>query len=422
MFSTRFGLRPLRTRLSRYIKPALTAAVILVTISSQAQVGFALEPSLTSSQSGAKVSFTFDDGNRSAWQHAAPVLAQFGYVGTSYVTTGFVGQDNYMNWNQVKRLQNERGWEIGSHSVTHPLLTEVDSTQLEKEMRQSKSMLERRGLQVNSFATPYGDYNNNVLAAAARYYQNHRGFHDQGNNYWPYSDYLLQVRQVQKGISVDQVKQYIDEARVNGTWLILVFHDIKADTEPLADDYDYARGDLRQVAKYVRDQQLPVTTVGQGTASGQTDLFGTSGDFNTGLGNWTTDAPTNVMPVAGRHGIVPTPTASVRMISDPSKNVHMFSPQITVTADKTYLFKSFLNTETLNGSAVGYYIDEYDANGNWISGQYKAHEPNSFVENLNFVYNPTSATVSRAQLQVILTSGSGSRVFVDGFKLYDVTP
>lgn len=413
------NLHSARHSVARYSKAVLFAAIILVTTSAQAQLASALEP-LAASGSGAKVSFTFDDGMKSAWQYAAPDLAQFGYVGTSYVTTGFIGQNGYMNWNQVKRLQNERGWEIGSHSVTHPLMTEIDSTQLEKEMRQSKQMLETRGLRVNSFASPYGDYNNAVMAAAARYYQNHRGFHDQGNNYWPYSDYLLQVRQVQQGISVNQVKQYINEAKANGTWLILVFHDIKADTAVLDDDYDYKRGDLRQVAQYVHDQQLPVTTVGQGTATGSTNLFGTSGDFDSGLGTWTTDAPANVTPVAGRHGIVPSPTAAVRMISSSSKNVHLFSPRVTVSSSNTYLFKSFLNAETMTGSSVGYYIDEYDANGNWVSGQYKASEPTSFVESMNFAYTPTSANVKHAQLQVILSSSTGSRVFVDGFKLYDL--
>jgi peptidoglycan/xylan/chitin deacetylase (PgdA/CDA1 family) len=413
------SLGSVRTSAVRYSKFALFTAVILITTSSQAQLATALEPATSNANSGAKVSFTFDDGNHSAWQYAAPVLAQFGYVGTSYVTTGFVGQEGYMNWNQVKRLQNERGWEIGSHSVTHPLLTEVSSTQLETEMRQSKQMLATRGIQAKSFASPYGDYNNAVMAAAARHYENHRGFHDQGDNYWPYSDYLLQVRQVQRGISVDQVKQYINDAKAKDTWLILVFHDIKADTVTL-DDYDYKRGDLRQVAQYVRDQQLPVTTVGKGTAARATNMFGASGDFDAGLGGWTTDAPSNITPVAGRNGATPSPTAAVRMISAPTKNIHLFSPQVSVSSDRTYLFKSFLNTETITTSAVGYYIDEYDANGNWISGQYKAEEPNSFVESINFTYTPTSANVKHAQLQVILTSGSGSRVFVDGFKLYDL--
>jgi peptidoglycan/xylan/chitin deacetylase (PgdA/CDA1 family) len=413
------SLHSVRGSITQYSKSILFAVVILITAFSQAQLAAAIEPAGTAANTGAKVSFTFDDGNRSAWQHAAPVLAQFGYVGTSYVTTGFVGQEGYMNWNQVKRLQNERGWEIGSHSVTHPLLTEVSSTQLETEMRQSKQMLATRGIQARSFASPYGDYNNAVMAAAARHYENHRGFHDQGNNYWPYSDYLLQVRQVQRDISVDQVKQYINEAEANGTWLILVFHDIKTDTEPL-DTYDYSRGNLRLVAKHVHDQQLPVTTVGNGTAQGTTNMFGASGDFDGGLGSWTTDAPTNVMPVAGRNGMTPSPTAAVRMVSAPTKNVHLFSPQVSVSSDRTYLFKSFLNTETITTSAVGYYIDEYDSSGNWVSGQYRAEEPNSFVECINFTYTPTSTSVKHAQLQVILTSGSGSRVFVDGFKLYDL--
>lgn len=405
----------------RYLKrffrkfKATTFVVILLHITLPLQVFAAIQ----GAQPTPKVSFTFDDGYKSVWQHAAPVLGKYGFTGTSYVTTGFVGQENHMTWNQIKRLQNERGWDIGSHTVTHPLLTQVSASQLNQELNKSKNMLTSRGINVRSFATPYGDYNNQVLAAAAKYYETHRPFHDQGHNHWPYSDYLLQVRQVQRDISVAQVKQYVDEAKQNNTWLILVFHDIKNLPSTELGVYDYARKDLNAVAKYVADQGLSVTNVANGVVSSDSNLI-SDGDFVTGMGSWRTDASTNVRFLAQNRGAMPFTNGVVRMTAASDRNVHLFAPQASVTYGATYLYKSFLNVETIQGGAVGYYIDEYDQLGNWISGQYKIEERSSFVENLNFTYQPSSAAVTNASLQVIVTANSGIVAYVDSFRMYHV--
>lgn len=366
-----------------------------------------------------QVSFTFDDGYKSVWQHAAPVLEQYGFTGTSYVTTGFIGQENHLTWNQVKRLQNERGWDIGSHTVTHPPLAEVTQPQLEQELRRSKNMLLNRGINVRSFATPYGDYNNQALAAIARYYETHRPFHDQGNNHWPYSDYLLQVKQVQRDVSVAQVKQYIDEAKQNNMWLILVFHDIK-NTEPATiGTYDYARKDLRAIARYVHEQGVAVTNVADGIVTSNSNLL-PGGNFEGGIGPWTTDAMRHVQFRAQNRGAVPYANGLVRLTTAPDRNVHLFSPRVAVQSGSGYLFKSFLNVETIQVGAVGYYIDEYDQFGNWISGQYKIAEHSSFVESINFAYEPSNAAVKEASLQVVVTADSGILAYVDSFRMYQL--
>src|SRR3990172_11476281 len=87
----------------------------------------------------AKISFTFDEGYASALTQAAPTLAKYGLSGTVYVTTGCMGMTTapnscrantdatYMSWDQLSQLKNSYGWEVGSHTVSHPYLATFDA-------------------------------------------------------------------------------------------------------------------------------------------------------------------------------------------------------------------------------------------------------------------------------------------------------
>jgi peptidoglycan/xylan/chitin deacetylase (PgdA/CDA1 family) len=77
-----------------------------------------------------------------------------------------------MNWDEVKAL-SDAGIEIGSHTVSHPVLPRVtDPAQLESEMVDSKAELEARlGKPVLSFAYPTGGpgaYSKPVIECAER--------------------------------------------------------------------------------------------------------------------------------------------------------------------------------------------------------------------------------------------------------------
>lgn len=76
-----------------------------------------------------------------------------------------------LNWEQIKEL-SEYGVEIASHAVSHPVLTQLDSSELEYELGQSKSDIERvTGSEVVSIAYPFGGYDaysENVINAVNR--------------------------------------------------------------------------------------------------------------------------------------------------------------------------------------------------------------------------------------------------------------
>jgi len=427
------------------ISATLVAIVGLVTI----PFGRTVNAAAINSAPRAKVSFTFDDGLSSIMTNAQPTLAKYGLTGTSYVITNCVGMTTvpntcranndaaYMTWPQIQTLQNVDGWEIGSHTVDHSCLAssaaqdpddcqtgKLTASQVATELSQSKATLATNGVAATDFAPPYGDYNNAVLAQIAKYYATMRGFQDQNDNAWPYNEYLLNDVAVQEGLTpVSQIESKIDHAIANNLWLVLTFHDIVPVPSTNPDDYQYGTAELDQIAAYVAAKQsaglLQSVHMNQGAVTSDSNLL-PNGSFNSGItSGWTTDSA-SITADAGTNGSYPDATNAVKLTSPASGSAHLFSPKVSVDPYTTYMFKNFLNLQAIASGAVAFYVDEYDANGNWISGQYLKQESSAFVENMNFTYKPSSAAVSGAALQVI-ASGSGITAYLDNSQMFPLT-
>jgi hypothetical protein len=343
-----------------------------------------------------------------------------------------------MSWTQVKQLQNA-GWEIGSHTVTHPYLASSDATdgqpnvltpsQVVTELTKSKSDLAAQGINATAFSTPYGDYTNATLAQIAKIYTSHRGFADQNTNNWPFNDYLINNMQVQAGVTVAQVKAKIDTAIANKQWLVLTMHDIKVNASSNPDDYEYSTANLDKIAAYVKSKQtaglIQAVNVSSGLVTSDANLLPNS-TFDNGItGGWTTDDAANIVKDTANNGSYPSSTNSVKLTANATKNTHLFSPKVTIDPNATYMIKNFLNVTQITSGEVGFFIDEYDSAGNWISGQYKNGERAAFVESFNFNYRPTSSSVRSASLQVIVAANSGIVAYLDNpqwFALTATTP
>jgi peptidoglycan/xylan/chitin deacetylase (PgdA/CDA1 family) len=129
---------------------------------------------------------TFDDGFLSVLERAAPILKRFGLPGTVFVPTAFMerrqpllwkGIDHWadtsfadelqgMSWNDLGTLIGQ-GWEIGSHTCTHPRLTGLDRSNAYAELIESRLECERHlGGMCTSVAYPYGDVDEQVAKTA----------------------------------------------------------------------------------------------------------------------------------------------------------------------------------------------------------------------------------------------------------------
>lgn len=133
------------------------------------------------------VAVTFDDGFRSVLEVAYPVLNRLGMAATLFVPTDWPGRspqpmawpgiDQWLDgphrdecaplaWDEIRWLA-DRGWEIGSHTCSHPHLTQVADAQLDDELRRSKAdCAEQLGRPCTSIAYPYGDHDGSVVNSA----------------------------------------------------------------------------------------------------------------------------------------------------------------------------------------------------------------------------------------------------------------
>lgn len=132
-----------------------------------------LVPYLSGEKRGKVFGITFDDGYENNLRCALPVLKRYGFTSTCYVVAGFVGKSN--SWDmqrgvpQVPLMTAEQlqawidgGQEVGSHTLTHANLAELDEVDQAEEIAQSKRQLDalvRQAHGVRHFCYPYGGFN-----------------------------------------------------------------------------------------------------------------------------------------------------------------------------------------------------------------------------------------------------------------------
>lgn len=111
---------------------------------------------------------TFDDGWKNQYQYAFPVLKKYNFPATFFIVVNQIGGDLFMGWGQLKELLNN-GMEIGSHTMTHPNLKKLISSQLTYEIEESKIILEKNlNYQIEVFAYPYGIFDSRITKAVRK--------------------------------------------------------------------------------------------------------------------------------------------------------------------------------------------------------------------------------------------------------------
>ncbi|MFN3217423.1 MAG: polysaccharide deacetylase family protein [Acidimicrobiales bacterium] len=212
---------------------------------------------------GALVSFTFDDGWISQATVAQPLLERFGYRGTFYLLSGYLGVFPYISEAQAIGL-HAAGHEIGSHTISHPHLPQLPIDELRRELVTSRRDLEAAiGVPVAHFASPYGEADARVLDEVRPVYSSHRGVFEGLNRRGLIDRYDIRVRNVMDTTSQATVEAWMDEAIANGAWLVLVYHDVIDAPRT----YDTTPAALEAHLAAARARNLEGATVGQALAA-----------------------------------------------------------------------------------------------------------------------------------------------------------
>lgn len=127
---------------------------------------------------------TFDDGYRDNHMYAFPILKKLNVPAVVFLTAQYIGttqffpweqkelpgisltnEDLPLTWKEVKELVNA-GWEMGSHSLTHPDLIFMDDAGIHHELKRSKELIEQNlGIPITSFCGPRGYIDERVITS-----------------------------------------------------------------------------------------------------------------------------------------------------------------------------------------------------------------------------------------------------------------
>jgi peptidoglycan/xylan/chitin deacetylase (PgdA/CDA1 family) len=134
---------------------------------------------------GKRFAVTFDDGYRSILERGLPVLRGLGVPATAFIQTDLAdggsrftalpeeerpadaAELDTMSWEEVREL-DAAGWEIGSHTRSHPHLEQLPRERAAAELRESRQRCEQElQHECRTIAYPFGTYDSAVMELAA---------------------------------------------------------------------------------------------------------------------------------------------------------------------------------------------------------------------------------------------------------------
>jgi peptidoglycan/xylan/chitin deacetylase (PgdA/CDA1 family) len=213
------------------------------------------------------ISFTFDDGWRSQYTNALPLLCKYHIPATFYLVSSYVeyGYPDYMLPDMVRQLADS-GMEIGDHTVDHPHLPTLFPGQVEYQLSNSKKYLEQFE-PVIDFASPYGEVNNTDITLIKQIFQSHRSTDvglNSADNFDAYDIMCITVDS-QSGTTLQDIKHWIDLAIKTRTWLVLAFHQVDGPQGRYFDDeYNASPGFLDEILSYTHKSYIQPMTINQG--------------------------------------------------------------------------------------------------------------------------------------------------------------
>jgi len=220
------------------------------------------------------VIITFDDGSRTVYDNAFPILKANNQKAVSYIITGRTDRSDrnvprkYMNWSETKLLYDS-GWDISSHGVSHIDLRSANDLQLNFELNKSQSNLISKGFvrSAKFFAYPFGGVDNRVVNAtkangylAARISGEQKLLQkinlSENNN----SLYEMNPFEVFNNTPIIDIKNAINETIKQNNTIILEYHIITPD-ENAAQATQTSLSNFKIISDYIASRKADISII-----------------------------------------------------------------------------------------------------------------------------------------------------------------
>jgi peptidoglycan/xylan/chitin deacetylase (PgdA/CDA1 family) len=198
----------------------------------------------------AAFSFTFDDCMQSQYDYVFPMFEEYGFRGTFFLITQPLDDPygpywRYGTWPEFIEM-SDAGQEMGSHTVTHPHLNNLDigdtstAGTLLYELYQSRKRIEQKipDKKCIVLAYPYSEYDSDVVYNTSLFYESARAISvdPEDSSLWDLDWYTIGSRVItfdstrnSPSDDLDELQDfydYVDNSISQGGWGLLQAHDV----------------------------------------------------------------------------------------------------------------------------------------------------------------------------------------------------
>lgn len=204
-----------------------------------------------------RVLLHFDDSYIGIYKNAFPQMQEYGYKGTIFVPTNLVDQPGHTQLEHLVEMK-AAGWEIGSHTRTHPDLSKVDRSVLYDEIVGSRNILignQFCTLENAFFCSPMTVWTDKVQTLVKNHYVAARG--KKLEIFGLKTQPTQHLRVILKDTTITTIEYWINQAINSDSWLILIFHEVAFG----GNEYFFPPDQFQKTLELLKQYQVRVLTI-----------------------------------------------------------------------------------------------------------------------------------------------------------------